>query len=168
MDMTATREAMIDRAITSTHRLTDDGAGFAAMLNVVPPQFNLGSACVALGLCRATVAAATAHLKIAKFEHLGQSLGEALPTFARIDDLVGHLEPRETTMLRVLETKAAAGETAISVTSAAMRAAGGAAFSRHTSIERLFRDAHAGAIMAPTADALRDFIGKAVLGMELF
>ena len=63
-----------------------------------------------------------------------------------------------------LETKAAAGETAISVTSAAMRAAGGAAFSRHTSIERLFRDAHAGAIMAPTADAL----GKAVLGMELF
>ena len=34
-------------------------------------------------------------------------------------------------MLRVLETKAAAGETAISVTSAAMRAAGGAAFSRY-------------------------------------
>ena len=64
MDMTATQEAMIDRAIASTHRLTGDGAGFAAMLNVVPPQFNLGSACVALGLCRATVAAATTHLKI--------------------------------------------------------------------------------------------------------
>jgi alkylation response protein AidB-like acyl-CoA dehydrogenase len=173
-----------DCAIASTHRLTDDGAGFAAMLNVVLPQFNLGSACVALGLCRAAVAAATTHLKTAKFEHLGQSLGEALPTLrallagmvietdglvARIDDLVDHLErPRETTMLRVLETKAAAGETAISVTSAAMRAAGGAAFSRHTSIERLFRDAHAGAVMAPTADVLRDFIGKAVLGMELF
>jgi alkylation response protein AidB-like acyl-CoA dehydrogenase len=165
--MTATQEAMIDRAIVSMHQLTDDGAGFAAMLNVLPPQFNLGSACVALGLCRATVAAATTHLKIAKFEHLGQSLGEALPTLARIDDLVGHLEPRETTMLRVRETKAA-GETAISVTSAKMRAAGGAVFSRHTSIERLFRDAHAGAIMAPTADALLDFIGKAVLDMELF
>lgn len=173
-----------DCAIASTHQLTDDGAGFAAMLNVVLPQFNLGSACVALGLCRAAVAAVTAHLKTAKFEHLGQSLGEALPTLrallagmvieadglaARIDDLVDHLErPRETTMLRVLETKAAAGETAISVTSAAMRAAGGAAFSRHTSIDRLFRDAHAGAIMAPTGDVLRDFIGKAVLGMELF
>jgi alkylation response protein AidB-like acyl-CoA dehydrogenase len=173
-----------DCAIASTHRLTDDGGGFAAMLNVVLPQFNLGSACVALGLCRAAVAAVTTHLKTAKFEHLGQSLGEALPTLrallagmvieadglaARIDDLVDHLErPRDTTMLRVLETKAAAGEIAISVTSAAMRAAGGAAFSRHTSIERLFRDAHAGAVMAPTGDALRDFIGKAVLGMELF
>ena len=173
-----------DCAIALTQRLTDDGAGFAAMLNVVLPQFNLGSACVALGLCRAAVAAVTTHLKTAKFEHLGQSLGEALPTLrallagmvietdglaARIDDLIDHLErPRDTTMLRVLETKAAAGEIAISVTSAAMRAAGGAAFSRHTSIERLFRDAHAGAVMAPTGDTLRDFIGKAVLGMELF
>jgi alkylation response protein AidB-like acyl-CoA dehydrogenase len=173
-----------DCAIPSTHRLTDDGAGFAAMLNLVLPQFNLGSACVALGLCRAAVAAVTTHLKTAKFEHLGQSIGEALPTLrallagmvietdglsARIDDLVDHLErPREATMLRVLETKAAAGDTAISVTASAMRAAGGAAFSRHTSIDRLFRDAHAGAVMAPTGDVLRELIGKALLGMELF
>jgi alkylation response protein AidB-like acyl-CoA dehydrogenase len=88
---------------------------------------------------------------------------------ARVNDLVDHLErPRETTMLRVLETKAAAGDAAISVTSAAMRAAGGAAFSKHLNIERLFRDAHAGAIMAPTSDVLREFIGRATLGMELF
>jgi hypothetical protein len=33
---------------------------------------------------------------------------------ARVDDLVEHLErPRDTTLLRVLETKAAAGEAAI-------------------------------------------------------
>jgi alkylation response protein AidB-like acyl-CoA dehydrogenase len=139
---------------------------------------------VALGLCRAAVAATAAHLKAARFEHLGQSLGEALPTLrallatmqietdglaARLDDLVDHLEqPRETTMLRVLESKAAAGEVAISVTSQALRACGGAAFSKHTGIERLFRDAHAGAVMAPTVDVLRDFIAKAVLGIPLF
>jgi alkylation response protein AidB-like acyl-CoA dehydrogenase len=35
-------------------------------------------------------------------------------------------------------------------------------------IERLFRDAHAGAVMAPTGDVLREFIGKAVLGLPLF
>ena len=80
---------------------------------------------------------------------------------ARIGDLIDHLEkPRETRMLRVLETKAAAGDVAISVTSAAMRACGGAAFSKHMSIERLFRDAHAGAVMAPTGDVLREFIAK--------
>ena len=154
------------------------------MLNVVLPLFNLGNAGVALGLCRATVAATASHLRTMRFEHLGHSLGESLPTLraqlarmqidtdglaARIQDLVDHLErPRETTVLRVLETKASAGDIAIGVTSAAMRACGGAAFSKHTGIERLFRDAHAGAVMAPTGDVLREFIGKAVLGMPLF
>ncbi len=173
-----------DCEVASEFQLTADGAGFPAMLNVVLPLFNLGSAAVALGLCRATVAGTASHLKNAKFEHLGQSLGEGLPTLraqlatmqidtdglsARIDDLVEHLEqPRETTVLRVLEIKAAAGEVAISVTSTAMRVCGGAAFSKHLNIERLFRDAHAGAVMAPTADVLREFIGKSLLGIPLF
>jgi alkylation response protein AidB-like acyl-CoA dehydrogenase len=173
-----------DCEIPSDFQLTDDGAGFQAMLNGTLPLFSLGSAAVALGLCRAAVAGTVTHLKSAKFEHLGQSLGESLPTLraqlaamqidtdglsARIDDLVEHLDkPRETTMLRVLETKAAAGEVAISVTSAAMRVCGGAAFSKHLSIERLFRDAHAGAVMAPTGDVLREFIGKSLLGIPLF
>jgi alkylation response protein AidB-like acyl-CoA dehydrogenase len=88
---------------------------------------------------------------------------------ARVDDLVAHLEqPRETTLLRILETKAAAGDTAIAVTSTAMRVCGGSAFSKRMNIERLFRDAHAGAVMAPTGDVLKEFIGKAVLGMPLF
>ncbi len=176
--------ALEDCQVASDFQLTDDGAGFPAMLNVVLPLFCLGAAAVALGLCRAAVAGTVSHLKTAKFEHLGQSLGESLPTLraqlatmqidtdglsSRIDDLVEHLEkPRETTMLRVLETKAAAGDVAISVTSAAMRTCGGAAFSKHLSIERLFRDAHAGAVMAPTGDVLREFIGKSLLGMPLF
>lgn len=173
-----------DCQVKSEFQLSDDDGGFPMMLNVVLPLFNLGTAAVALGLCRATVAATTSHLKSAKFEHLGQSLGESLPTLraqlakmqietdglsARIDDLIDHLEkPRETTMLRVLETKAAAGETAIEVTSTAMRVCGGAAFSKHLSIERFFRDAHAGAVMAPTGDVLRELIGKSLLGLPLF
>src|SRR5260370_19841957 len=176
--------ALNDCRVPSDFQLTDDGAGFPAMLNVVLPLFYFWTAGVAFGLFRAAVAGTTSHLKSAKFEHLGQSLGESLPTLraqlaamqidtdglsARIEDLVEHLEkPRDTTMLRVLETKAAAGDVAISVTSAAMRACGGAAFSKHLSIERLFRDAHAGAVMAPPGDVLREFIGKALFGMPLF
>jgi len=173
-----------DCEVPGTQQLTDDGAGFQAMLQVVLPLFNLGSAAVSLGLCRAAVAGTATHLKTARFEHLGQSLGESLPTLraqlatmqietdglaARLEDLAGHLErPRDTTMLRVLECKAAAGDAAIAVTSTAMRVCGGAAFSRHLSVERVFRDAHAGAVMAPTGDVLREFIAKAVLGMPLF
>jgi alkylation response protein AidB-like acyl-CoA dehydrogenase len=173
-----------DCKIGPDSQLTDDGAGFKAMLEVVLPLFNLGTSAVGLGLCRAAVAGTASHLNTARFDHLGQTLGESLQTLraqlatmqidtdglaARVDDLVDHLErPRETTVLRVLESKAAAGETAIAVTSAAMRVCGGAAFSKHLSIERLFRDAHAGAVMAPTGDVLRDFIGKAILGTPLF
>jgi alkylation response protein AidB-like acyl-CoA dehydrogenase len=176
--------ALDDCEVPSGFQLTEDGAGFQAMLDVVLPLFNLGSAAVALGLCRAAVTGTATHLKSARFEHLGQSLGESLPTLraqlaamqidtdglsARIDDLVDHLErPRDTTVLRVLECKAAAGEVAISVTSAAMRVCGGSAFSKQMNIERLFRDAHAGAVMAPTSDVLREFISKAILGMPLF
>ena len=165
-------------------QLTRDGGGFAAMMETVLPLFNLGSAAVALGICRAVVSATTNHLKHARFEHLGASLGESLPTLraqlatmqietdglaARVDDVVGHLvHPNDLTTLRVLEVKAAAGETAIEVTSLAMRTCGGAAFSKQTGIERFFRDAHAGVVMAPTADVLRDLIGKALLGLPLF
>lgn len=171
--------------VPADRRLTADGGGFQTMLDIILPLFNLGQAAVALGLCRAAVAATIAHLKTARFEHMGSaSLGEALPILraqlatmqvetdgllARLDDTIRHMEsPGELTMLRILEVKAAAGETAIAVTSLAMRTCGGAAFSRHTGIERFFRDAHAGAVMAPTNDVLREFIGKALLGLPLF
>jgi alkylation response protein AidB-like acyl-CoA dehydrogenase len=170
--------------IPRDRQLTADGAGMKAMLEVVLPFFNLGCSAVALGLCRAAVAATATHLRTAQFEHMGVSLGEALPNLrarlasmqiatdglaARLDDLVNHLEkPNDATVLRVLEAKAASGDVAIEVTGTAMRACGGAAFSRHGGIERFFRDAQAGAVMAPTVDVLHEFIGKALLGIELF
>src|SRR5207248_4310802 len=105
--------ALDNGEVPSHFQLTEDGAGFQAMLNVVLPLFNLGTAAVALGLCRAAVAGTASHLKSAKFEHLGQSLGDSLPTLraqlaamqidtdglsARIEDLIAHPEqPRGTT-----------------------------------------------------------------------
>ena len=59
-------------------------------------------------------------------------------------------------------------DVAISVTSAAMRVCGGAAFRKDVGVERCFRDARAAGVMAPTTDVLYDFVGKAVCGMPLF
>ncbi len=170
--------------VLDADRVSDEGAGFKVMLEVVLPLFNAGQTAISLGICRGAVAATVGHLKSARFEHLGVSLGEALPTLrarlaqmqidtdglgARLGDVLGHLEqPGDLTMLRVLESKCAAGDTAMKVTSDAMQACGGAAFSKHVGIERLFRDAHACAVMAPTSDVLREFIGKALLGIPLF
>lgn len=165
-------------------RLTPERGGFKAMMEIVLPLFNVGCGAVALGICRATVKATASHLTTARFEHLGTTLGEALPTLraqlaamqiqasglaARLDHTLAAIEePNGETLLRVLELKAAAGDAAIEVTAGGMRACGGAAFSKHTSVERYFRDAHAGAVMAPTGDVLREFIGRAVLGLPLF
>src|SRR5262245_41530270 len=56
-----------DCEVLPESQLTEDGAGFQAMLQVVLPLFNLGSAAVALGICRAAVAGTATHLKSARF-----------------------------------------------------------------------------------------------------
>ena len=71
-------------------------------------------------------------------------------------------------MLRVLECKAAAGESATQVLDTAMRVCGGAAFRKDVGVERRFRDSRAGTVMAPTTDQLYDFSGKAICGLPVF
>lgn len=76
--------------------------------------------------------------------------------------------PDDTTLTHVLGVKASVNDAALTITESAMRVCGGAAFSKHLPIERAFRDARAGSVMAPTADALYDFYGRAVTGLPLF
>ena len=47
-------------------------------------------------------------------------------------------------------------------TDRAMQLCGGAAFRKELGIERRFRDARAARVMAPTTDALLDFVGRAI------
>jgi alkylation response protein AidB-like acyl-CoA dehydrogenase len=90
-------------------------------------------------------------------------------TRAYVDRAAARLvEPADDTMLHVLGVKAAANDAALRITDTAMRVCGGAAFSKHLQIDRFFRDARAGSVMAPTADVLYDFYGKAITGQPVF
>jgi alkylation response protein AidB-like acyl-CoA dehydrogenase len=169
--------------VTEADRLGSDGGGFDVMMGTVLPLFSVLNASAALGTAEAAVQKAAAHVGQTKFQHLGSALAD-LPTIrayiarARIkvdaaralrDDTLSALEnSRPDAMLRVLEVKAAAGETALEVTDIAMRVCGGAAFRKDVGIERHFRDARAASVMAPTSDVLYDFIGKAACGLPLF
>src|SRR5262249_33223275 len=117
-----------------------------------------------------------------KLEHLGQSLASLPNLRARLAQMqiavdVQHafLEqvadrmdtPGSDLSLALLECKAASAEAAWEVTDLAMRTCGGAAFSRHLTVERTFRDARASSVMAPTTDILYDFIGRTLLDMPL-
>jgi len=136
-----------------------------------------------VGLMEAAATKAAAHVSNTQLQHLGNSLAD-LPTIrayvarmriktdmarALLLDTLDALENgRADTMLRILEVKAAAGETVTEVTDLAMRVCGGAAFRKEVGVERYFRDARAATVMAPTTDVLYDFIGKAACGLPLF
>jgi alkylation response protein AidB-like acyl-CoA dehydrogenase len=170
-------------AVPASARVSGEGQGLAVMLDVVLPWFQLGSASVAVGIARAATEGIRQHLLSAQLEHLGQPLA-ALPTLrarlaqmqigvdiqqAFVEHVAGQMEtPGPGTLLAVLESKASATEAALHVTDLAMRTGGGACFGRHLTVERNFRDARAGAVMAPTTDVLHDFIARALLGMSLF
>lgn len=169
--------------IPKSAMLGKDGGGFDLMMGVVLPYFQLMNAAVSVGIMDAATAKAAAHVSNAKLQYLGQALID-LPTIrayiarmqiktdmanALLLDTLNALEQnRPDTMLRILEVKAAASETAIEVTELALRVCGGAAFRKEVGVERHFRDARAASVMAPTTDVLYDFIGKAVTGMPLF
>lgn len=172
-----------DTPVPTTARLGEQGTGFGLMMQTVLPWFNLGNAAVSLGLSGAAYAATISHVSSARLDHVGQSLS-GLPTIraqiarmgttltaqqAYLDRAAERVQtPDVDTLTYVLGIKAAANDAALAITESAMRVCGGAAFSKHLPIERAFRDARAGAVMAPTADVLYDFYGKSITGIPLF
>jgi alkylation response protein AidB-like acyl-CoA dehydrogenase len=163
--------------------LTAPGKGLEMMLGVVLPAFQVGTAAVAVGIAEAAVQATIGHVTNTRLEHMNSSLAE-LPTLraqiarmrietdrarAHLGAVLDSLEtPGPATQLMVLEAKAAATEAAVTVTDLAMRTCGGAAFGGAHGIERMFRDARAPIVMAPTSDQAYDFIGRALCGLEVF
>jgi alkylation response protein AidB-like acyl-CoA dehydrogenase len=172
-----------DVAVGADRALTEEGNGLDMMLGIVLPAFQVGSAAVGVGIAEAAVQATVDHVTHARLEHMNSSLAD-LPTLraqiARMrietDKARAHLaavldsleEPGPATQLMVLEAKAAATEAAATVTDMAMRTCGGAAFGGAHGIERLFRDARAPIVMAPTSDQAYEFIGRALCGLEVF
>jgi len=173
-----------DVAIDDATRLGAEGTGFQSMLEVVLPHFQIGVASVSVGLAKAAHQAIVARMGARKYEHAG---GAVLASIPRVQYLVaeitlavnsGHAFLRETirkalaadpaAMLDVLGVKVAAADACLAAVSRAMTLGGGWAFGKRGGLERVFRDAQAAAVMAPSSDVLKDFIGKASLGLPLF
>src|SRR5207248_7203411 len=163
--------------------ISKPGDGATTMLPVVLPWFSIGTAAMANGICRAVISRTAEHLSTAGFANDGTKLRDLPVLRARIADMsvrteqsrallgltLNHVETAsEVAPLYVLQSRLAAVETALAVTDLAMKACGGAAFSKQLGIERFFRDARAGWVMAPTADHLREFIGRVLTGLPLF
>ncbi|GGX85518.1 acyl-CoA dehydrogenase [Streptomyces minutiscleroticus] len=160
-----------------------DAQGMDIALATALPHFLVLNSAFCLGLCEALLEQAGAHLSRARLGHLDQTLADQAQVrdaYARLrtradsartflaDTLAALQTGREDAMLRVLQVKAVAAETAAEVADGVMRLCGGAAFRRGLGVERRFRDALAARVMAPTTQALYDFTGRASLGLPLF
>jgi alkylation response protein AidB-like acyl-CoA dehydrogenase len=165
-------------------RLGLEGSGFQTMMEVVLPHFQIGVASVSIGIAAAAFERITARVGARKYEHAG---GAALASIPRVQFLVAEMaielnsarayvaetirkalsgDPAAT--IDVLGVKAKAAEACLNVVSRAMTLGGGWAFGQRGGLERNFRDAQAASVMAPATDVLKDFIGKACLGLPLF
>jgi alkylation response protein AidB-like acyl-CoA dehydrogenase len=163
--------------------LGGDGRGLDIALGVILPWFLVLSAAFSLGIAEAVTAETTEHLLSTRLSHLNAALAEQPVTRAgyarmrlRTDEIRAFLEMtlsaisegRPEATLRVLEVKALAAEAATEVTDQAMRLCGGSAFRKELGIERHLRDCLAARVMAPTTEALLDFVGRASCGLPLF
>jgi len=168
--------------VPASAMLGGDGKGFDIMMGTVLPVFQVLNASFSVGAMEAAVTRTAGHAA-QRYGHVDLALAD-LPTIragiARmriktdaaatlLDDTIAAASGgRADAVLRILECKAMAGETANEVLDLAMRTCGGQAFRREVGVERLFRDARAAGVMSPTTDLLYDFIGKAVCGLPLF
>lgn len=169
--------------VPHSERIGAEKGGMGVMLQVVLPWFQLGNAAVNIGLAGAALEASIAHAKGRSYAHSQSRLADVPAIQGLLAEMsqtvsAARAYVRETAaaldgsapdaMLHVLQVKPIASQAAQDVTAKSIRVCGGAAFAGRLPLERLFRDAQAGAIMAPTTDVLKEFIGKALLGIPLF
>lgn len=172
-----------DVHVDAADLVSAQGEGAGTMLQVVLPWFAVGTASMAHGLCLSALSETIAHLSTTTLAPAGIQLRDLPNLRARVARMSLRTEQSrsllrraldeiasgsETAPVTVLQARLSAIEAALEVTDLAMKACGGAAFSKHLGLERSFRDARAGWVMAPTADHLEDFIGRALLGLPLF
>jgi alkylation response protein AidB-like acyl-CoA dehydrogenase len=159
-----------------------EGDGQELVFNVVAPTFLVGLAAANVGIARAAFDGAVAHATSRRYPD-GRSLAEigAIQTYVAemstaveaarqlVLEAARAADAAEPTALPlVMQAKVFATDTAKQVAETAMQIGGGQAYSRSLPLERHWRDAHAGSVMAPTNEVLKEWLGRALSGLPLF
>jgi isovaleryl-CoA dehydrogenase len=159
-----------------------EGDGMGLIFQVVAPTFILGIAGVNAGLARGAYQTALGHAQSRKYAD-GRSLAEIQAIQFYLSEMFGCVESASLfvknaaakavqgdadAILHVMQSKILASEHAIRVTNLAMQVCGGQGYTQALPAERYLRDARAGAVMAPTTEVLKEWVGKSVAGVPLF
>lgn len=152
------------------------------VFEVVTPYFLMAMAGTYLGVAQAAFDIARAHVGSRRFTHTGELLGAEPVVAHRLGGMWSDLERTRhliysaaargdagdpDALVPILACKAAAGDTAVSLTNEAMTLCGGSAYRENGKLARLLRDARASHVMAPTTDLLRTWVGRALVKLPL-
>ena len=176
MRATGSHDLHLD-VVVANDALVGGVEGVALLLAQVMPQWLVASyAAVYVGVAKAAVAAAVAHVaerSLGALPAVRARIGRAdarvaaaelatLEAARRVDDAPGDRE----TNRWVYRAKLLAGDTAAEVAASMLEAAGSAATRRGHPLERLFRDARCGALQPATSDVCADWLGLAATGRD--
>jgi isovaleryl-CoA dehydrogenase len=170
-----------DVELTDEMRVGAPGKAGELIFGVVAPYFLIGLAAVNVGIATAALNAATEHVKIRKYAD-----GSSLAEIQYIQHLVADMDTTTRTarllvleasrladsadpgaLVPIMEAKIVATEAAATVATNALKATGGQGYTPSLPVERILRDALAGAVMAPTNAVLRNWVGKALTGLPV-
>lgn len=167
--------------LDSSHRIGAEGSGQEQVFNVVAPFFIAGLAAIYSGTAMHMFAIASGHASGRKYPdgstlsnietvqiHIGNIYKQASAARAITLEAARAGANGETDALaKILSARIFASEAAIECGTLAMRVGGGKAYNKALPLERLLRDAYAGQIMAPSADVLTVWLGKALTGQMI-
>ncbi|MDO9021946.1 MAG: acyl-CoA dehydrogenase family protein [Deltaproteobacteria bacterium] len=152
------------------------------VFEVVAPYFLMAMAGTYLGLAQAAVDATIQHLRDRRYAHSGETLGEAPVLQHRLAEIWADVQKTRGLIYNaarlgdlgdpgflphIFACKAEAADTAVRVTNEALTLCGGSAYRENSQLARLLRDARASHVMSPTTDLLKQWTGRALLGLPL-
>lgn len=152
------------------------------VFEVVAPYFLAAMAGTYLGIGEAAVDIAAEHLGSRRYSHTGDLIGTHPTLAGELGGMWIELESARQLVLSaarradsgapdalpgVLACKAAASDAAVELTNQAMTLVGGTGYRENSQLSRLLRDARASHVMSPTTHMLRQWLGRALMGMPL-
>lgn len=171
-----------DARISKKNLLGEEGDQVWYVFEVVAPYFLMAMAGTYLGIAQSALDAAGEHLRSRRYTHSGETLRHIDSLQMRYANMWISVEKtrgilREAAQMGdqgdpealpfILACKADAAETAISAANEAMTICGGVAYRENSRVSQMLRDARAGHVMAPTTEMLKNWVGRALLGLPL-
>lgn len=152
------------------------------VFNVITPYFLAAMTGTYIGIARAALAEALAHLEARVYSHGGTSPAGSAVVQHRLGELWARVERTrhlayaagdvgdeggDHALELLFSAKAEAADCAEFVANQAMTLTGGISYRRGRRLERCLRDARAAPVMSPTTDLLRVWTGRSLLGLPI-